>query len=217
MRTIIPASSPRSARTSRRRCRATATCTATSSSGTAPRCPTSPSARSTPGSRRSCGNGWTRSARPATSCSRSRTTPTSATAGCTRSTSTRPPGGRSTPPGRPRATATSGWSRSSRARDNRRRIPCCRRPTSSPTTRCRQAILGLPADNGRIDHINGSFARQAFKDGITLQDMRGYNPYKFGMAGGSDSHNTGSPYRQDNFYGLHAERTVRSSGASRAY
>lgn len=68
-----------------------------------------------------------------------------------------------------------------------------------------QAILGLPANVGRIDHITGSFARQAYKDGITMQDQRGYNPYKFGMAGGSDSHNTGSPYRQDNFYGLHAQ------------
>ena len=38
-----------------------------------------------------------------------------------------------------------------------------------------------------------------------MQDVRGYNPYKFGMAGGSDSHNTGSPYRQDNFYGGHAQ------------
>jgi hypothetical protein len=68
-----------------------------------------------------------------------------------------------------------------------------------------QAILGLPANVGRVDHITGSFARQALKDGITMQDARGYNPYKFGMAGGSDSHNTGSPYRQDNFYGLHAD------------
>lgn len=68
-----------------------------------------------------------------------------------------------------------------------------------------QAILGLPADVGRVDHIVGSFARQALKDGLTMQDVRGYNPYKFGMAGGSDSHNTGSPYRQDNFFGLHAD------------
>ncbi len=68
-----------------------------------------------------------------------------------------------------------------------------------------QAILGLPANVGRIDHITGSFGRQALKDGIAMQDVRGYNPYKFGMAGGSDSHNTGSPYRQDNFYGLHAD------------
>ena len=64
------------------------------------------------------------------------------------------------------------------------------------------ALLGLPPD-GRVDHIHGSFARQALKDGIMMQDTRGYNPYKFGMAGGSDSHNTGSPYRQDNFFGGH--------------
>lgn len=68
-----------------------------------------------------------------------------------------------------------------------------------------QAILGLPADVGRIDHITGSYGRQALKDGLAMQDTRGYNPYKFGMAGGSDSHNTGSPYRQNNFFGLHAD------------
>jgi hypothetical protein len=66
-------------------------------------------------------------------------------------------------------------------------------------------LLGAKPDNGQVDHIQGSFARQALKDGITMQDVRGYNPYKFGMAGGSDSHNTGSPYRQDNFYGGHAQ------------
>jgi hypothetical protein len=65
-------------------------------------------------------------------------------------------------------------------------------------------LLGLPPDSGRIDRISGSFARQALKDGLTMQDTRGFNPYKFGMAGGSDSHNTGSPYRQNNFFGGHA-------------
>ena len=33
-----------------------------------------------------------------------------------------------------------------------------------------------------LDHIHGSFGRQALKDGIAMQDTRGYNPYKFGMA-----------------------------------
>src|SRR5271165_505377 len=66
-------------------------------------------------------------------------------------------------------------------------------------------LLGAPPTVGRVDHIQGGFARQALKDGITMQDTRGYNPYKFGMAAGSDSHNTGAPYRQDNFYGGHAE------------
>jgi len=66
-------------------------------------------------------------------------------------------------------------------------------------------LLGLPANVGRVDRIRGSYGRQALMDGIAMQDVRGYNPYKFGMAGGSDSHNTGSPYRQDNFFGGHAQ------------
>jgi len=68
-----------------------------------------------------------------------------------------------------------------------------------------QLVACLAASVGRIDHITGSFGRQALKDGIAMQDVRGYNPYKFGMAVGSDGHNTGSPYRQDNFFGLHAD------------
>ncbi|MBL8419476.1 MAG: DUF3604 domain-containing protein [Dechloromonas sp.] len=68
-----------------------------------------------------------------------------------------------------------------------------------------QALLGLPGDVGRMDHITGSYVRQAYKDGIAMQDTRGYNPYKFGLAGGSDTHNTGSPYRHDNYFGQHAD------------
>jgi Protein of unknown function (DUF3604) len=64
-------------------------------------------------------------------------------------------------------------------------------------------LIGLPEDSGRIPHIVGSYARQALKDGLTMQDVRGYNPYKFGIVSGSDSHNTGTPYRQNNFYGGH--------------
>ena len=64
-------------------------------------------------------------------------------------------------------------------------------------------LIGLPETSGRIAHIVGSYARQALKDGVTLQDTRGFNPYKFGFVGGSDSHNTGTPYRQNNFYGGH--------------
>ncbi len=62
-------------------------------------------------------------------------------------------------------------------------------------------LLGFPA--GRWPTIPGSFVRQALKDGITMQSVRGYNPYKTGIVGGSDSHNTAVPYRQDNFFGGH--------------
>ena len=78
-------------------------------------------------------------------------------------------------------------------------------------------LLGEP--QGRIDHIVGSYARQALKDGITMQDTQGYNPYKFGVVGASDSHNTGTPYRQDNFYGGHAhlDGTIESRMAGHIF
>src|SRR5215471_12849590 len=60
-------------------------------------------------------------------------------------------------------------------------------------------LLGDP--EGRFPHIVGSYARQALKDGLTMQDTEGYNPYKFGFGAGSDSHNTAVPYRQNNFFG----------------
>src|SRR5262249_43981979 len=58
-------------------------------------------------------------------------------------------------------------------------------------------LLGDP--EGRFPYIVGSYSRQALKDGLTMQDTKGYTPYKFGFGAGSDSHNTAVPYRQNNF------------------
>jgi hypothetical protein len=63
-------------------------------------------------------------------------------------------------------------------------------------------LLGNPP--GRIPHVVGSYARQALKDGLTMEDSKGFNPYKFGFGAASDSHNTAVPYRQDNFFGGHS-------------
>src|SRR5262245_2764756 len=63
-------------------------------------------------------------------------------------------------------------------------------------------LLGDP--EGRFPHIPGSYVRDALKNGIAMQEARGYNPYKTGIVGGSDSHNTAVPYRQENFFGGHA-------------
>ncbi len=62
-------------------------------------------------------------------------------------------------------------------------------------------LLGDPP--GRIPHIVGSYARQALKDGLAMQESKGFNPYKFGFGAAADSHNTAVPYRQDNFFGAH--------------
>ncbi len=63
-------------------------------------------------------------------------------------------------------------------------------------------LLGNPP--GRIPHIVGSYARQALKDGLALEDTEGFNPYKFGFGAASDAHNSATPYRQDNFFGGHS-------------
>ncbi|MFA4901717.1 MAG: DUF3604 domain-containing protein [Desulfobaccales bacterium] len=51
--------------------------------------------------------------------------------------------------------------------------------------------------------VHGSYIREGLENGMAMQDRRGYNPYKVGFVGGSDSHDTGSPYRQKNFFGAH--------------
>ena len=74
----------------------------------------------------------------------------------------------------------------------------------------------LSDPEGVFPRIHGSYIRQALKDGIAMQGARGYNPYKTGFVGGSDSHNTAVPYRQGNFFGGHAhvdgEARTRMSG-----
>ncbi len=62
-------------------------------------------------------------------------------------------------------------------------------------------LLGDP--EGHPPAVPGSYVRQGFKDGLTMMAAYGYNPYKSGVVGGSDSHDAGVPYRQTNFFGAH--------------
>lgn len=61
----------------------------------------------------------------------------------------------------------------------------------------------LMVTQNRPIQISGSYLREALKNGMAMQDSRGYNPFKVGFVGGSDSHDTGVPYRQKNFFGAH--------------
>ena len=47
----------------------------------------------------------------------------------------------------------------------------------------------------------GSYARDALKNGLLLADKGQGNPYKFGMIGSSDSHNGGATYKEENYLG----------------
>ena len=48
---------------------------------------------------------------------------------------------------------------------------------------------------------DGSYVRQAFKNGLALEKTLGTNPFKFGLIGSSDGHNAGSSVEENNHFG----------------
>jgi hypothetical protein len=62
----------------------------------------------------------------------------------------------------------------------------------------REGMIGAPR---RLSKPAGSYARQALKDGLLMEERGGFNPYRFGMVGSTDGHNSTSPVEEDNFSG----------------
>jgi hypothetical protein len=48
------------------------------------------------------------------------------------------------------------------------------------------------------------YAREALKTGLKLKKSLGVNPYRFGMAGGTDSHTSLAAVEEENFFGKHS-------------
>jgi Protein of unknown function (DUF3604) len=63
-------------------------------------------------------------------------------------------------------------------------------------------LIGIDNSSAKL---LGGYARQAYKDGLAMQDAKGFNPYKFGFVGAGDSHNTAANYTQSNYFGDHGE------------
>jgi hypothetical protein len=49
--------------------------------------------------------------------------------------------------------------------------------------------------------LKGEYAREALKQGLLLEKKLGYNPYKFGVGGATDSHTALATADEDNFFG----------------
>ncbi|OUS31347.1 hypothetical protein A9Q98_02780 [Thalassotalea sp. 42_200_T64] len=49
--------------------------------------------------------------------------------------------------------------------------------------------------------LKGEYAREALKQGLALEKKLGYNPYKFGFGGATDSHTSLATADEDNFFG----------------
>lgn len=66
--------------------------------------------------------------------------------------------------------------------------------------------------------LQGEYARSALKNGLALSQKFGVNPFKFGLVGGTDTHNALSTSDDENFYGKFVdslpseERTSSSLG-----
>jgi hypothetical protein len=56
-------------------------------------------------------------------------------------------------------------------------------------------------DPRRPSQPNGSYARQAFKNGLAMEQKLGTNPYQFGVIGSTDCHNGASNFREDYNFG----------------
>lgn len=54
------------------------------------------------------------------------------------------------------------------------------------------------------DMYAGEYVREALKRGLLIEQMTGVNPYKFGMAAGTDSHTALATADEDNFFGKHS-------------
>ncbi|MCA0872961.1 DUF3604 domain-containing protein [Seohaeicola saemankumensis] len=52
--------------------------------------------------------------------------------------------------------------------------------------------------------IQYEYARQALRNGLGIEARTGFNPYKFGMVGSTDSHTALSTAEEDNYFGKHS-------------
>ena len=64
----------------------------------------------------------------------------------------------------------------------------------------------------RTPRLHGSYIREAWQNGLAMDESRGANPYKMGVVGASDSHNTASGYSQANYFGGHGALDATPEG-----
>jgi hypothetical protein len=56
--------------------------------------------------------------------------------------------------------------------------------------------------------LQGSYARAAYKKGISYSETEGFNPYKFGLIGSTDSHNAASSFEEEKYFSKGGKMTA---------
>src|SRR6185503_6465327 len=77
-----------------------------------------------------------------------------------------------------------------------------------------QAALSLAQQANRK---RGEYARAALETGLQLQAQLGVNPFKYGMAGGSDTHTGLAAIEEDNFGDADGSSLPRGTRLARKY
>ncbi|MDE2692390.1 MAG: DUF3604 domain-containing protein [Acidobacteriota bacterium] len=62
-------------------------------------------------------------------------------------------------------------------------------------------IILLTPEESSFDRIRGGYVRDAYLAGLEFEEREGFNPYRFGMIGASDSHNAGASYEESSHIG----------------
>ena len=61
-------------------------------------------------------------------------------------------------------------------------------------------IMPLRVASNLSSRPQGSYVREALLNGLAMQETDGFNPYKFGVIGSSDTHNAAGSFEEDNYW-----------------
>ena len=61
-------------------------------------------------------------------------------------------------------------------------------------------IMPIRVASSLASQPKGSYVRDAFLRGLLLEENEGFNPYKFGVIGSSDTHNAAGSFEEDNYW-----------------
>ncbi len=61
-------------------------------------------------------------------------------------------------------------------------------------------IMEVTIGSGLPSQTQGSYVREAYLNGLRLEESSGFNPFRFGLIGASDTHNAAGSFQEDNHW-----------------